>query len=168
MMKSTGSIASASRFTLAFALLLQMASASAQFSLIFNINDLKSREIETAYTTGQDTKEIVWTTSAKPMPEVQKNNDACARLPEYGHGAICYRVCGGSLASEPVRWIYEWRPAHLGHDTPWEACLENQGCKSFREEYYPDNGRGCGHFMIWKPQRPGKHDRDLRIRVQLR
>ncbi|WP_156923692.1 hypothetical protein [Massilia alkalitolerans] len=78
MMKSTGSIASASRFTLAFALLFQMASASAQFSLIFNINDLKSREIEAAYTTGQDTKEIVWTTSAKPMPEVQKNNDACS------------------------------------------------------------------------------------------
>jgi hypothetical protein len=137
--------------------------ANAQISLSIDMNDLKSKEIEAKYTRGQGTKEIVWTTDAMPMPSVNKQSNGCARIPDYMDGAICYRVCGGSLVSAPVKFTYEWRPANLGDNTPWEACSGN-GCKGFNDQYYAGPARGCGHFMIW---RGVNHQRDLRIKVQL-
>jgi len=136
---------------------------AADISLHVDINDLKSKEIEAKYTTGAGTKEIAWVTDALPMPSKDKQNSGCARIPEYMDGAICYRVCGGGLASEPVSWTYEWRRARMGHNAPWEPCNEN-GCRGFNPEYYATGQRGCGHFMIWRGM---NYERDLRIRIKL-
>lgn len=137
--------------------------AAAEISLKVDINDLKSKEIEAKYTTGAGTKEIAWITDAMPMPSKNKQSSGCARIPEYMDGAICYRVCGGSLASQPVSWAYEWRRANMGHNAPWEPCNEN-GCRGFNAEYYAAEQRGCGHFMIWRGM---NYERDLRIRITL-
>ena len=145
-------------------LTIACASASAQISLKFDMNDLKSKEKEAKYTTGTGTKEITWVTDELPMPSVNKQSSGCARIPEFMDGAICYRVCGGSLASEPTSWIYEWRRANMGHNAPWEACSEN-GCRGFNPEYYAGAQRGCGHFMIWQGS---SYTRDLRIRIKLK
>ena len=66
---------------------LWIASASvfAQVSLKFDINDLKSHEHEAAYTTGQGTKTIVWTTSELPEPSVEKHSDFLRSHPRL-HG----------------------------------------------------------------------------------
>lgn len=84
---------------------------AAEISLHIDINDLKSKEIEAKYTTGAGTKEIGWVTDALPMPSKDKQSSGCARIPEYMDGAICYRVCGGSLASEPVSWTFDCSPS---------------------------------------------------------
>lgn len=91
---------------------------AADISLHVEINDLKSKGIEAKYTTGAGTKEIGWVTDALPMPSKDKQSTGCARIPEYMDGAICYRVCGGSLASEPVSWNYEWRRGKDGARRP--------------------------------------------------
>ena len=136
--------------------------ASAQVSINFDLNDFKSHEIEAKYTTGIGTKEIAWVTDEQPMPSVTKHSDGCARIPGYMDGAICYRVCGGSLSALPVKWTYEWRQSNISHNLRWEACA-GDGCRGVNEQYY-SGGRGCGHFMIWKGL---QHKRDLRIRIQL-
>lgn len=138
--------------------------ASSQVSLKFDINDFKSHEHEAAYTIGAGTKSVIWTTSALPMPQVEKHSDTCARVPGYMDGGICYRICGGGLKSAPVKWTYQWRVANQGHNTPFQPCTEASGCRGFNPEYYAGPGRGCGHFMIWKPV---KQDRDLRIVLDL-
>lgn len=150
-------------FIFALLTLICTTTSRAQISLSFDLNDLKSKEMEASYTTGIGTKQIIWTTNALPMPSVSKHSDACASIPAYMDGAICYRVCGGGLASVPVSWTYEWRPSNRGHETPWEAC-DGDGCRGFSEEFYAASARGCGHFMIWRAL---SHDRDLRIKVQL-
>lgn len=137
--------------------------ATAQVSLNIDLKDLKSKEIEAKYTTGIGTKEVAWVTDAQAMPSVTKQSSGCARIPEYMDGAVCYRVCGGSLPTLPVKWTYEWRQANIDHNLRWEACA-GDGCRGVQEQYYQGAGRGCGHFMIWKGL---KHERDLRIRIQL-
>ena len=139
--------------------------ALAQFTPKFDLNDFRSHEHEAAYTVGGGTKQIIWTTSELPMPSVEKHSDTCARIPEYMDGAICYRICGGGLASEPVGWTFQWRQANLGHQTPFQACTEASGCRGFNPEWYAGPSRGCAHFMIWKPF---KQTRDLRVIVNLK
>ena len=151
-----------------FALLLATCpfdEAIAQPSLKFDINDFKSHEREAAYTVGAGTKQVIWTTSELPMPSVEKHSDTCARIPEYMDGAICYRICGGGLASEPVGWTFQWRQANLGHQTPFQSCTEQNGCRGVNPEWYAGAQRGCAHFMIWKPY---KQTRDLRVIVNLK
>jgi hypothetical protein len=143
-------------------LLATFGHVSAQVGVRVDPRDLMTKEIEAAYTDGAGTKTVIWTTSALPMPEVEKQNSGCARIPEFADGAICYRVCGGGLAGVPTAWMFQWRQAHLGHQTPWESCSEATGCRGVNTEYYASDQRGCARFMIWKGF---KHDRDLRIRV---
>jgi hypothetical protein len=142
-----------------------MSKAIAQVSLKFDINDFKSHEHEAAYTIGAGTKVVTWTTSELPMPSVEKRSDTCARIPEYMDGAICYRICGGGLASEPVGWTFQWRQANLGHQTPFQPCTEQSGCRAVNPEWYQSPQRGCAHFMIWKPY---QRTRDLRVIVNLK
>jgi len=132
------------------------------FRILVDPRDLRSKEHEAAYTM-REGDDVVWTTAALSMPDAQKHSDSCARIPEYMDGAICYRICGGGLTSQPIGWTYQWRRAHQGHDTRWEEC-NGDGCSGFNSEYYADAQRGCGHFKIWKAV---GHERDLRIRIKL-
>lgn len=128
-------------------------------------NDLRSHEYESSYTsTSLNGKTVAWTSSSVPLPSVEKHNDGCARIPEYMDGGICYKLCGGSLHSVPIRWRFYWRPAGFGHDVPFQICDESTGCKGFNTEFYPSPARGCGYFMFWKPH---NFSADMRMEIDI-
>lgn len=150
---------------------LVLASASAAFAqsssihgAVGGIMTVRASQVKVEKANGS--RQVVLITSQLDMPTVDKQKNDCARMPDYGDGAICFRVCNPepdrSVSSTPVSWAYAWRPANA--NGKWQACDEASGCAGFNPEYFEDEAHGCGHFKVWKKQ---GGPRDLMLTITL-